>query len=98
MDNRTQAHDLQLKLEGATAMTIELKPAQEQLIRDAVDQGRFRSVDEALDRALQSIAPFTAPVDRPGLAETAVRLRELRKGNRLPPGTTLRDLIDYGRA
>ena len=31
-------------------------------------------------------------------AEAAARIRELRKGNRLPDGETVKDLIDYGRA
>ena len=39
------------------AMTIELKPEQERILQEALRQGRFHSVEEALDRALQSIAP-----------------------------------------
>jgi len=31
-------------------------------------------------------------------AEAAARIRELRKGNRLPDGETIEDLIAYGRA
>ena len=30
-------------------------------------------------------------------AEAAARIRELRKGNKLPAGETVKDLIDYGR-
>jgi hypothetical protein len=30
--------------------------------------------------------------------QAAARIRELRKGNRLPEGETIRDLINYGRA
>jgi len=38
-------------------MTIELKPEQERILQEALRQGRFHSVEEALDRAIQSIAP-----------------------------------------
>lgn len=38
-------------------MTIELKPEQERILQGAVRQGRFHSVEEALDEAIQSIAP-----------------------------------------
>ena len=31
-------------------------------------------------------------------AEAAARIRELRKGNMLPAGVTIKDLINYGRA
>ena len=31
-------------------------------------------------------------------AEAAARIRELRKGNILPAGATIKDLINYGRA
>jgi Arc/MetJ-type ribon-helix-helix transcriptional regulator len=37
-------------------MTIELKPEQEHILREAVRQGQFPSIEEALDTALQSIA------------------------------------------
>jgi len=53
-----------------TAMTIELKPEQERIPRDALRQGRFQSVEEALDEALHSIAgsggviPVLSPAER----------------------------------
>jgi hypothetical protein len=37
-------------------MTIELKPEQERILQEALRQGRFHSVEEALDQAIQSIA------------------------------------------
>ena len=79
-------------------MTIDLKPAHKQIIGDALRRGRFRSIDEALDQALQSVAPAATADPRRTPAEAAARLRELRKGNLLPPGVTLRGLIEYGRA
>jgi hypothetical protein len=38
-------------------MTIELKPEQERILQEALRQGRFHSMEVALDRAIQSIAP-----------------------------------------
>ena len=42
------------------AMTIELKPEQERILQEALRQGRFQSVEQALDEALQSIIPSKA--------------------------------------
>ena len=39
------------------AMTIELKPEQERILEEALRQGRFQSVEQALDEALKSIVP-----------------------------------------
>jgi Arc/MetJ-type ribon-helix-helix transcriptional regulator len=78
-------------------MTIELNPKQEQLLQDAIQQGRFRSVDEALDEALRSIARPAAATGRYTPAEAAERIRELRKGHFLPEGMTIRSLLDEGR-
>ena len=41
-------------------MTIELKPEQERILQDALRQGRFQSVEQALDEALRSIVPSKA--------------------------------------
>ena len=54
-------------------MTIELKPEHERILQDALRQGRFHSVEEALDRALQSIVPHdlqpNQPQDRKSLSQ-----------------------------
>ena len=78
-------------------MTIHLKPEQERILHDALSQGRFRSLEEALDQAIRSIADVE---DSPPLTSRAAaeHIRELRKGNVLPAGVTIRDLIDEGRA
>ncbi len=80
-------------------MTIKLKPEQEQILREALREGRFVSVDDALDTALKSIASPIAVTgsDRLTPAAAAARLRELRKGTVLPLGATIRDLIEEGR-
>jgi Arc/MetJ-type ribon-helix-helix transcriptional regulator len=82
-------------------MTIELKPEQERILREALREGRFGTVDEALDTALKSIASPIAAAgrdDRCTPAEAAARLRELRRSTVLPPGATIRGLIEQGRA
>jgi Arc/MetJ-type ribon-helix-helix transcriptional regulator len=84
-------------------MTIELNPQQERMLRQAMRRRPFRSVDEALDAALSLInAPAVdpaSPVPSPQARMDAVaRIRDLRKGNRLPDGMTIRAMIDEGRA
>ncbi len=82
-------------------MTIELKPEQERVLQEALREGRFGSVDEALDAALKSItSPIAATSrgDRRTPAEAVARLRELRRGTILPAGTTIRGLIEQGRS
>jgi Arc/MetJ-type ribon-helix-helix transcriptional regulator len=79
-------------------MTIQLTPEQERILREALREGRFGSVEDALAAALQSIASPPAAGHRRTPAEAAARLRELRKGNFLPPGMTIRGLLDQGRA
>jgi hypothetical protein len=82
-------------------MTIALTPKQEGILRDALQQGRFQSVDEALDEALHSLATpadTTARLAPLTPVEAAARIRELRKGNILPEGITIRAMIDEGRA
>ena len=48
-------------------MTIELKPEQERILQEALREGRFRSMEEALDRAIQSILPEKSAPPRKGL-------------------------------
>jgi hypothetical protein len=38
-------------------MVIELKPEQERILQEALRQGRFQSVEQALEEAIQSIVP-----------------------------------------
>ena len=78
-------------------MEIHLAPEQEaHLAVLAASLGR--SPDEILQEALtlwekrQASPPARTP------AEAAARILELRKGNILPAGETIEDLIDHGRA
>jgi hypothetical protein len=62
-------------------MTIELKPEQERILKEAVRQGRFQSLEQALDEALQSlVAPCTEAKEKAGkksLVEVFAPLRGL---------------------
>ena len=55
-------------------MTIELKPDQERILQEALRQGRFHSMEEALDRAIQSIAPQETPGKRPAGRKSLVEV------------------------
>jgi hypothetical protein len=62
-------------------MTIELKPEQERILQEVLRQGRFHSVEEALDQAIQSIAPQDSlptnkrPAGKKSLVEVFAPLR-----------------------
>jgi hypothetical protein len=56
-----------------------------ELVRDAVT----RYLEQR--RARQGPKPVHTP------AEAVARILELRKGNLLPPGVTIKDLINFGR-
>ncbi|MBZ5728258.1 MAG: hypothetical protein LAP87_25135 [Acidobacteriia bacterium] len=64
-------------------MTIELKPEQERILQEALRQGRFHSVEEALEHAIQSIAPQESlpanrrPAGKKSLVEVFAPLRGL---------------------
>ena len=55
------------------AMTIELKPEHEILLRDAVRHGRFQSLEQALDQALHSLVVTPGPVLSPAERAAAYR-------------------------
>lgn len=59
-------------------MTIDLKPEQEHIIEEAIRQGRFPSVEDAVAQAIQSIAPQgKRQPGKPSLVELFAPLREL---------------------
>jgi len=83
-------------------MEIRLPPDQEaHLAKLATNAGRSPGeiVQEAValweERQAERLR-VTKPKHTP--AEAAARIRELRKGNFLPEGETIEDLIKYGRA
>lgn len=83
-------------------MEIRLSPDQEARLA-ALAASAGRSADELVRDALaeweQRQAERHAPVRPPHTpAEAAARILELRKGNILPEGETIKELIDHGRA
>jgi len=83
-------------------MTINLKPETERLVQEELQNGRFHSVDEMIVEGVQARREATplsrGEVRRKTPAEAVAHIRELRRGNRLPAGVTIRDLINEGRA
>jgi Arc/MetJ-type ribon-helix-helix transcriptional regulator len=83
-------------------MTVELKPEQERRIEELMRSGRFHSLDELLDQALEKVSagepsPDTTQEERKRRAGNAVvHIRELRKGLTLG-GLRIKDLIEEGR-
>ena len=83
-------------------MEIRLSPDQEAHIA-ALAANNGRSTDELVQEAValweeQQAQQRQAPKRKHTPAEAAARIRELRKGNHLPPGETIKDLINFGRA
>jgi hypothetical protein len=83
-------------------MDIPLAPDQEARLAElAARAGRSAAelVQEALAEWEERQAGRHAPAPPSHTpAEAAARIRELRRGNILPAGATIRDLIDHGRA
>lgn len=82
-------------------MEIRLPPDREaHLTALAAESGL--STEEVVEEALALWEARQGQRERPQAkhtpAEAAARIRELRKGNRLPDGETVKDLINYGRA
>jgi Arc/MetJ-type ribon-helix-helix transcriptional regulator len=78
-------------------MTVQLSPEQQHVIDQAMESGKYRSVDEVLDSALEGMRQREGI--RPSLQRTreAVdRIRELRKGFTLG-GISIKELIEDGR-
>jgi Arc/MetJ-type ribon-helix-helix transcriptional regulator len=83
-------------------MMVELKPEQERRIQELMRSGRFRTLDELLDQALEKVSTGEPSLDttqeeRKSRARNAVvHIRELRKGLSLG-GLRIKDLIEEGR-
>ena len=82
-------------------MTVNLKPETEQLVQEHLQNGHFRSVDEMIVEGVQARRegkPLSREVARKSPAEAVAHIRKLRRGNWLPAGVTIKDLINEGRA
>lgn len=80
-------------------MEIRLSPDQEARLA-ALAASAGRSQDEVVREALAlwQAHQVQRQESKHSPAEAAARIRELRKGNLLPEGETIRALIDHGRA
>jgi hypothetical protein len=84
-------------------MTIEIRRSElERMVQEEIRSGHFQDPEELLTEAMyawrEKYRQGTAPgpsLERSRLASE--RIRELRKGNILPEGVTIRDLINEGR-
>ena len=82
-------------------MTVNLKPETERLVLEELQNGHFRNVDEIIlegVRARREGKPLSSPAVRKTPAEAVAHIRQMRQGNRLPAGVTIKDLINEGRA
>ena len=65
----------------------------------AVERRSSRDIlREAVELYLQDRKPVAEPRPKLTPKEAAARMLQLRKGNVLPDGVTIRDLMTYGRA
>jgi hypothetical protein len=80
--------------------TLEMPPgwlAEVQAVADAEHRAAAELVRDVVGRYIEERrAAQPAALHTP--AEAAARIRELRKGNFLPEGETIKDLINHGRA
>jgi hypothetical protein len=82
-------------------MTVNLKPETSELVQQELQSGHFHTVDEMIVegvRARRDSKPLPTGATRKTPAEAAAHIREMRRGNRLPPGVTIKDVINEGRA
>lgn len=83
-------------------MNIHPRPDQELAIQEAMKAGLIASEIDALDIGLESLRDKLNKTATDNLRRTpqqaAKHIREQRKGNFLPNGVTIRDLINEGRA
>ena len=82
-------------------MTIDLKPETVRLVQEELQNGHFLSVDEMIVEGVKAKRegnPLSLDMTSKTPAEAIAHIRELRQGNRLPAGVTIRDLINEGRA
>lgn len=82
-------------------MVINIKPETERLVQQELHNGHFHSVDEMIVQGIQTKRegkPSFRDWTHKTPADAVAHIRELRQGNRLPSGVTIRDLINEGRS
>ena len=78
-------------------MTVQLSPKQQHVVDKAMETGKYHSVDEVLDSALEGMRQregINPSLERSRLA--GERIREFRQGTTLG-GISIRELIEDGR-
>lgn len=85
-------------------MNVDFTPDQQPLVQQAIESGRIHRPEDAAQEAFSLWADQerrlaeNRAVNHTKAREAVARLLELRKGNLLPEGVTIRDLIHEGRA
>jgi Arc/MetJ-type ribon-helix-helix transcriptional regulator len=78
-------------------MTITLTPEQEKVIKQAIDSGVVRSVDDFIESAIDALPHPEAAFDKEKAQAAVARIRELRQGVRLDlQGMSLREFAHFG--
>jgi hypothetical protein len=78
-------------------MTITLTPTQERAIKNAIQAGLVRSVDQFIDTAIEALPHREIAFDKQKAHAAVARIRELRKGVRLDlQGMSLREFAHIG--
>jgi len=89
-----------IHLKARSAVILEIKPETERLAQEELRNGHFRSIDEMIVEGV-SARREGKQISSQALvrtrAEAAARIRSMRRGNRLPEGTTIQQLINEGR-
>jgi hypothetical protein len=76
-------------------MVVDLKPETERLVLEEIRNGHFSSLDEIIESGIRARRhPVPSGTSR---VDAVAHIRAQRKGNRLPEGVSIRDLINEGR-
>ncbi len=82
-------------------MNVDLTPEQQRFVQQAIASGRIHRPEDAAQEALslwvERERAKARTRDAARAQAAADRIRELRQGNRLPEGVTLRDMTEAGR-
>jgi hypothetical protein len=86
-------------------MNVDFTPEQQPFVQHAIESGRIHRPEDAVEEALslwverERAAHYfgTRGFDKARAQAAATRMREQRKRHILPPGVTIRSMIDEGR-
>ena len=75
---------------------VDLKPETERLVLEEIQKGHFSSIDEIIESAIRERRLGGTP-SKKTREEAFASMREIRSRTSLPPGMTIRQMIDEGR-